>query len=140
MSDDRVDVTKIELAQLGGGGGVKAAAVATGRSSRSRSNQQSEPTAVERMFREADTDGSGGLDADEIAGLCKQMGNKLSKGGLKAAMAEMDADGSGVVSFDEFNGWWGANGGKALAKFPAANPLRLSDESDDDDGSDREGK
>ena len=94
-----------------------------------------ELSAVEKLFRETDKDGSGSLDGDEIAGLCKSMGSKLSKSGLKAAMLEMDGDGSGGVDFDEFNKWWGLHGGKALARFPAANPLRGSDESDDDDDS-----
>ena len=87
------------------------------------------------MFSLMDEDGSGSLDIEEITlcappppappaaprtrwslltdnrpppparRLCKQMGKKLNKKQLEAAMASMDSDGSGQVEFDEFDTW-----------------------------------
>eukprot|EP01052_Picozoa_sp_SAG31_P023239 SAG31_NODE_1903_length_6956_cov_3.288902_8_plen_296_part_00 len=80
--------------------------------------------AVVKLFKQTDTDGSGSLDAQEIASMCKRMGLKLSAKGIQKAMAQMDEDGSGEVDFDEFNEWWGKNGGKALKNFPMARRRR----------------
>jgi hypothetical protein len=37
--------------------------------------------------------------------LCKKMGVKLGKKGLRQAMARMDKDGGGEVDFEEFSAW-----------------------------------
>ena len=59
-----------------------------------------------------DEDGSGSLDASEVAQLyMKAKAEKLSKARLQAAMAEMDTDHSGVVELPEFERWWSVNGG-----------------------------
>eukprot|EP01051_Picozoa_sp_SAG22_P022792 SAG22_NODE_5607_length_985_cov_1.296840_2_plen_86_part_00 len=63
-------------------------------------------TPARTLFDEMDEDGSGFLDQAEVTKLCKQMGKKLNKKGLEAAMKEMDADGSGEVEFEEFDAWW----------------------------------
>ena len=85
-------------------------------------------------FKQADADGSGEIDADELAALDKKArGEKLSKARLKEAMAALDKDGNGTISFDEFQvrpqhharpaparvptdaacrqDWWAENGG-----------------------------
>ena len=54
------------------------------------------------LFCEADADGSGGLDRDEVKTLARQLGYPLSAVELDEAMAEMDTDGGGSVEFDEF--------------------------------------
>jgi Ca2+-binding EF-hand superfamily protein len=37
--------------------------------------------------------------------LCKKMGVKLGKKGLRQAMVAMDKDGGGEVDFEEFSAW-----------------------------------
>ena len=68
------------------------------------------------LFCEADADGSGGLDRDEVKTLARQLGYPLSAVELDEAMAEMDTDGGGTVEFDEFLAWFrriqDAGGGK----------------------------
>jgi len=61
---------------------------------------------VELLFMDADADGSGELERDEIKMLARMMGAKLSKAELDLAMKEMDGDGSGEVDFKEFYHWW----------------------------------
>ena len=57
-----------------------------------------------------DADGSGEVDAEEVAELYqKARGEKLKSKDLKKAMAEMDTDQSGTVEFDEFETWWSAS-------------------------------
>eukprot|EP01043_Picozoa_sp_COSAG02_P063009 COSAG02_NODE_8825_length_2430_cov_6.219059_2_plen_138_part_00 len=58
------------------------------------------------LFCEADADGSGGLDRDEVKTLARQLGYPLSAVELDEAMAEMDTDGGGSVEFDEFLAWF----------------------------------
>ena len=58
------------------------------------------------LFQEADADGSGGLDRDEIRALARSLGNPLSEEELSVAMREMDEDGGGSVEFDEFLSWY----------------------------------
>ena len=53
-------------------------------------------------FKQADADGSGEIDADELAALYKKAREeKLSKARLKEAMAALDKDGNGTVSREE---------------------------------------
>ena len=67
---------------------------------------------AKELFEEIDEDGSGSLDASEVAQLYMQArGEKLGKAQLQAAMAEMDTDRSGVVELPEFERWWSVNGG-----------------------------
>ena len=42
---------------------------------------------AQALFREMDADGSDALDKGEVQKLCKRMGHKLSKKGLKQARA-----------------------------------------------------
>eukprot|EP01047_Picozoa_sp_COSAG01_P061518 COSAG01_NODE_7699_length_3093_cov_2.049432_2_plen_641_part_01 len=58
------------------------------------------------LFHEADLDGSGALELDEIVALAGRFGHKLNRRQAKAAMKKMDADGSGEVDFEEFYAWW----------------------------------
>eukprot|EP01051_Picozoa_sp_SAG22_P023230 SAG22_NODE_5905_length_933_cov_1.426859_1_plen_110_part_10 len=58
------------------------------------------------LFQEADADGSGGLDKDEVAALARNLGRPLSEQELDEAMAEMDEDGGGTVEFEEFYSWY----------------------------------
>lgn len=67
-------------------------------------------TMVHSLFMDADADGSGELERDEIKMLARMMGAKLSKVELDYAMSDMDSDGSGEVDFKEFYGWWTQKG------------------------------
>jgi hypothetical protein len=58
------------------------------------------------LFQEADADGSGALDREEIRALARNLGCPLNEESLNAAMAEMDEDGGGEVEFEEFNSWY----------------------------------
>ena len=64
------------------------------------------------MFYEADADGSGFLDKDEMAELCKALGRKMGEKDILGAMAAMDQDGNGEVNLEEFEYWWRLHGGK----------------------------
>ena len=58
------------------------------------------------LFQEADADGSGALDREEIRALARNLGSPLTEEQLTVAMAEMDEDGGGEVEFDEFLAWY----------------------------------
>ena len=58
------------------------------------------------LFQEADADGSGALEREEIRALARNLGCPLDEESLNAAMAEMDEDGGGEVEFEEFNSWY----------------------------------
>jgi hypothetical protein len=60
-----------------------------------------------------DVDGSGSLDASQLATLYRTAREEqLSKKDLKAALAAMDTDGSGAIEFAEFEAWWRSTGGE----------------------------
>lgn len=70
-----------------------------------------EKIADERMrikikFDEADVDGSGELDAEELAAFCETLGSKLSPEELEAALLILDESGDGQISYEEFAEWW----------------------------------
>ena len=56
---------------------------------------------VRRLFNKTDTDGSGGLDREEIAVLAEQLGAASA-----SAFEEIDLNNNGVVEFDEFYAWY----------------------------------
>ena len=62
--------------------------------------------AARKLFDEADEDGSGFLDQEEIIGLAARLGHKLNGRQARHAMAQMDEDGNGEIDFDEFYAWW----------------------------------
>ena len=62
--------------------------------------------AARKMFTQADADGSGTLDLEEITELAAKLGHNLNRRQARAAMKQMDADGNGEVDFDEFYQWW----------------------------------
>ena len=62
------------------------------------------------LFGRVDSDGSGFIDREELSELGKQLGKKLKKKQLDAAMKELDPDGDEMISFEEFAAWWRANG------------------------------
>jgi hypothetical protein len=82
------------------------------------------------LFCEADADGSGGLDRDEVKTLARQLGYPLSAVELDEAMTEMDSDGGGAVEFDEFLAWFrhiqDAGGKSSWAKQLAVGTLRAA--------------
>ena len=63
-----------------------------------------------KIFEEADADGDGQLDKDELRQLMeRKMARPLSKAELDAAMAAMDSDGSGKVDVAELHRWLSHN-------------------------------
>lgn len=54
------------------------------------------------MFCDFDTDKSGKLSGQELAGLCARLGLKFEQRHLDAVMAAVDTNNNGVVEFGEF--------------------------------------
>jgi Ca2+-binding EF-hand superfamily protein len=50
----------------------------------------------------SDADGSGSIDAAELMGALRDLGENPSKGEVAALIAEADSDKSGAIEFDEF--------------------------------------
>jgi hypothetical protein len=61
---------------------------------------------IKIKFDEADVDGSGELDAEELAAFCETLGTKLSPEELEAALLILDESGDGQISYEEFAEWW----------------------------------
>lgn len=59
-------------------------------------------TDIAAAFREADADGSGGIDVDELHGALLRLGLATSLGQTRAIMATYDVNGDGVLELDEF--------------------------------------
>ena len=59
---------------------------------------------VKRLFDKTDTDGSGGLDRDEIKALADSLG--ASADAVKRSFDEIDVNRNGVVEFEEFYAWY----------------------------------
>ena len=51
--------------------------------------------AAMQLFKQADADGSGTLDQEEIMELAKKLGHNLNRRQARAAMTQMDEDGDG---------------------------------------------
>lgn len=104
-----------------------AAAVGGGGSFSKNENQKKLEAMVQRpggkrsgevwaVFQAADADGGGTVDCDEIAGLCKKLGVRLTEEELASAVRLMDGDGNGTVEYDEFYNWWGSDAGIAIRR------------------------
>lgn len=61
---------------------------------------------IKMKFDEADVDGSGELDAGELAAFCESLGTKLTEDELEAALLILDESGDGQISYEEFAEWW----------------------------------
>jgi len=57
---------------------------------------------VERFFREADADHSGYLTLDELTGILKRNGYKVTDEQVRGMFNAIDADGEGKVTFEEY--------------------------------------
>ena len=60
--------------------------------------QADERRRIKVKFDEADEDGSGELDAEELAAFCESLGTKLSPDELEAALLILDESGDGQIS------------------------------------------
>ena len=63
---------------------------------------------VREIFRSYDYDGSGSIDAGELARLLEALGMAPSEEDLAVALDVVDANHSGKVSWSEFSAWWRA--------------------------------
>ena len=61
------------------------------------------------IFRRADADASGELDASEFGEVLRELGVDDAEE-REAMFREMDADGGGTVSWEEFREWWFGEG------------------------------
>jgi hypothetical protein len=61
---------------------------------------------IETVFAKYDKDGSGDIDARELALVLEDLGVEANEERLREAFALLDANGDGIISFDEFAGWW----------------------------------
>jgi calcium-dependent protein kinase len=55
------------------------------------------------LFEEMDTDGSGSIDADELAAGLKARGYTVSKAEIEQLIDRMDINQDGTLEFDEFS-------------------------------------
>ena len=58
------------------------------------------------LFQEADTDGSGSIDAAELKVLGDALGLKWTRHDAKEVLLGLDKDGNGTIDFDEFFDWF----------------------------------
>ena len=65
-----------------------------------------DPDGMIELFNVHDEDGSGLLDAGEVANLCNRLGIAMGQDDIAAAMDEMDHDGNGEVECAEFGMWY----------------------------------
>ncbi|EFJ50336.1 hypothetical protein VOLCADRAFT_35532, partial [Volvox carteri f. nagariensis] len=57
---------------------------------------------MKECFELMDQDGSGAIDAEELAAAFKLLGIKMKRAELAQLLAEVDHDGSGEVEYPEF--------------------------------------
>lgn len=60
------------------------------------------------IFRSYDYDGSGSIDAGELARLLEALGMAPTEEDLAVALEVVDANHSGKISWPEFSAWWRA--------------------------------
>jgi hypothetical protein len=76
---------------------------------------------TKQLFQDADVDGSGHLDLEEVGEMMTNMlGKPLDPAELKRVQMEMDADGDGLIDFAEFRGWIASPSGKLVLGAAAA--------------------
>ena len=69
--------------------------------------KDTDESSIRKAFDEADTDGNGTLDKEEVADLMRSlMDTPPTAEGMDAIFNLLDLDGSGDVSFEEFTEWW----------------------------------
>ena len=61
---------------------------------------------LDERFKEADLDGSGELDFEELSEFCKKQGMNFTNREWELLVESLDADNSGTVSLQEFKKWW----------------------------------
>ena len=67
------------------------------------------------IFRRADSDASGELDASEFGEVLRELGVDDAEE-REAMFREMDTDGGGTVSWEEFREWWFGEGAGRTSK------------------------
>jgi hypothetical protein len=76
---------------------------------------------AKEIFLEADDDGSGALDLEEVAEMLKKMmGYEMAQSDLVRVQKEMDTDGDGQVDLSELCEWMQSDSGKKLMGESAA--------------------
>jgi len=69
-------------------------------------NKSNDSTIILAAFQQADTDGNGSLDVDELNVVIRELGTDLTRKQMCAVFNSIDKDGSGDISFEEFEVWW----------------------------------
>ena len=64
---------------------------------------------LDERFKEADLDGSGELDFEELGEFCKKQGMNFTNREWELLVESLDADNSGTVSLQEFKQWWSSH-------------------------------
>merc|ERR1740130_111901 len=78
------------------------------------------------LFQEADTDGSGNIDAAELKVLGNALGLKWTRHEAKEVLADLDKDNNGSIDFEEFFDWFCSQTGSSRDRTGAfASQLRL---------------
>jgi hypothetical protein len=67
---------------------------------------EEEKSRIKERFDQADVDGGGTLDSEELREVCADLGLVLDDDELEAALAILDENGDGDISFEEFCDWW----------------------------------
>ena len=81
-----------------------------------------ELAAIKQKFATFDADGSGTIDADELALLLEEMGGAYTPAEVRMILTQIDTDKSSVIEFIEFLRWWAGGSDDAPAPSPAPTP------------------
>lgn len=84
----------------------KGSAEADGKSIQQRLVRQNYMYQAQLLFKEADKDGGGSIDAPELKVLGDAMGIKWSKSEAKEVLVSLSKDGKDEINFDEFFEWF----------------------------------
>ena len=69
----------------------------------------SDTATIHAAFQQADVDGSGAIDQEELNVVVESLGTKLDRDQLRAVFNSIDTDGSGEIDVNEFEAWWRGN-------------------------------
>jgi len=68
--------------------------------------QAHDEATMRAKFAEADSDGNGYIEPNELAVVCAALGSTLKKNELETAVFLLDKNEDGKISYEEFKTWW----------------------------------